>query len=191
MKLVLDIVIYVFSLIGGIISIIEIKKILQPYKKISWKKVEKEILVKRDELLMNNYTPSLIVGIGRGGCVIGALLSGLFGNIPILVIDRVYEWIDGECRKEFLLENIKISSNLEKVLLVAGELHSGKTAKMYKDYFIKMGAKEIEILTFITEKFPTEQKAKYSCIETNKPDIQLPWMLTKNYKRQSLLSTKR
>lgn len=188
MKLFLDITIYFFSILGGLISIWTIYKWLKPLQKITWKNVQKGVLYLKDKLIHDNYYPTLIVGIGRGGSIVGALISGTLGNVPILVIDRVYEWTAHQ-RKEGLFDEIKITKNIEKVLLVAGELHSGNTAKKYTEYFKQIGANEVRMLTFMKEPYPTF-KPDYFFIETNKSDIRFPWMLTKNYKRDSKIDYK-
>lgn len=183
MKVTIDILIYFFSILGGVISIVTIYKWISPYKKISWTQVEKGVLVLKEQLIKDNYIPTIIVGIGRGGAITGALLSGCLGNIPLLVIDRVYDW-SGDYRTEQLFENIKLNKNLEKVLIVAGELHTGGTANTFKNHFKNIGAKEIRFLSFITEKYPNV-KADYFHIESDNPEILLPWMFTKEYKRDS------
>ena len=183
MKIIFEIILYFFSILGGIISVWTIINWLKPLQKVSWKKVEKGIKQLKEDLIKANYYPTLIVGIGRGGAITGALLSGTLGNIPILVIDRVYDWTNKE-RKEGFCENIKVSKNIDRVLLVAGELHSGNTAKKYTEYFEEMGAKEIRMLTFMTEFYPTF-KPDFFYIESTKKYIRFPWMITKDYKRDS------
>ncbi len=147
MKEILDILLYFFSVLGGVVSFWTIIKWLRPLKKISWRNVEKGIKQLKEDLIRSNYYPTLIVGIGRGGSIVGALLSGSLGNVPIVVIDRVYDWTE-QGRKEGFCENIRITKNIQRVLLVSGELHSGNTAKKYIEYFRSMGADEIKMLTF-------------------------------------------
>ena len=186
MNKIFEITMYIFSILGGVVSIWTVYKWTEPFKKISWRKVEKGVKQLKENLIKNNYYPTLIVGIGRGGSIIGALLSGTMGNTPILVIDRVYDWTSKE-RKEGFCENIKISKNIDRVLLVAGELHSGNTAKKYIEYFQEMGAKEIKMLTFMKEPFPT-YRPDFFYIVSNKPNIRFPWMMTKDYKRDSKMN---
>ncbi len=176
--------VYFLSILGGIVSIITIYKWILPYKKITWNQVEKGVLTLKEKLIKDNYVPTLIVGVGRGGAITGALLSGCLGHVPILVIDRVYDW-SGDYRKEKLFDKIKLNKNLDKVLLVAGELHTGGTAKTYKEYFNSIGAKEIRYLTFAKDLYPAFNP-DYYYIESKKPDIRLPWMITKEYRRESL-----
>ena len=181
-------ILIILTIIGGVVSIGTIiiwinqrrKKLKE---KISWKMVEKGVLKLKDNLLQKNYYPTLIIGIGRGGAVVGALLSGTLGNIPIIVLDRIYEW-KNHVRNEDLFEKIKITKNIDKVLIVAGELHTGNTAKKYIEYFEQMGAKQTKMLAFMKEPYPTF-KPDFFFIETDNSRLRFPWMITKDYKRDS------
>ena len=186
MIIVLDVFIYLFSMLGGIVSVWTIIKWVRPYRKISWRIVEKGVKKLKNDLIKSNYYPSIIIGIGRGGSIVGALISGTLGNVPIVVIDRVYKWTN-DGREDGFAENIKITKNIEKVLLVSGELHSGNTAKKYKEYFDKMGATEVRILTFMKEPFPTF-KPDFYYIETDNSNVRFPWMLSNEYKRESKIN---
>ena len=184
----MDSLLIIITIIGGIVSIGTIilwinqrrKKIKE---RVKWKTVEKGVVRLKEKLIQDNYIPTVIIGIGRGGAVISALLSGTLGNIPIIVLDRIYHW-ENHVRNEGLVEEIKLTKNIDKVLLVAGELHSGNTAKKYTEYFEQIGAKEIKMLTFMKEPYPTF-KPDYYFIETDKSTIRFPWMITKDYKRDS------
>ena len=44
MKMLLEIIIYVFSILGGIVSVVTMYRLLLPYKKIKWSTVEKGII---------------------------------------------------------------------------------------------------------------------------------------------------
>jgi len=181
-------ILLILTIIGGIVSIGTIilwinksrKKIRE---KISWKRVEKGILRLKEDLITDKYYPTIIIGIGRGGAVIGALLSGTLGNVPIIVLDRIYKW-ENHVRNEGLFEDIKLTKNIDKVLIVAGELHSGNTAKKYTEYFEQMGAKEIKMLTFMKEPYPTF-KPDFYYIQSDKSKLRFPWMITKDYRRES------
>jgi hypothetical protein len=48
-----------------------------------------------------------------------------------------------------------------------------------------MGAKEIKMLAYMKEPYPT-YKPDYYSIETNRANIRFPWMITKDYKRESI-----
>jgi len=96
MKLVFDAILYIFSVLIGVILIVTIYKWISPYRKVQLSQVEKGVLELKEKLIKYNYVPTLIVGIGRGCSITGALLSGCLGHVLVLVIDRVYDWAGGE-----------------------------------------------------------------------------------------------
>ena len=184
----MDSLLIILTIIGGIVSIGTIilwinQRRKRIKEKVSWKTVEKGVVRLKEQLIQDNYIPTVIIGIGRGGAVISALLSGTLGNIPIIVLDRIYQW-KNHVRNEGLFEEIKLTKNIDRVLLVAGELHSGNTAKKYTEYFKQMGATKIKMLAFMKEPYPTF-KPDYYFIETDKSSLRFPWMITKDYKRDS------
>ncbi len=162
------------------------KKSLQEDKvTITWMDAEEKIKEIKEKLISDQYFPTLIIGVGRGGAVVGALLSGCLGSIPIIVIDRIYKWDDTGRKDKMLISDIDLSNYSDKVLIVAGELHTGNTAKLYIEYFKKNGAKEVKMYAFFKEKYPSFQP-EYFSIESDVSDTTLPWMITSDYKRQSL-----
>ena len=183
MKVLLDIVVYVFSILGGIVAVYSLITKIRPYKRIRWKAVEKGVIKLRDKLIADNYWPTAIIGIGRGGAVIGGLVSGVLGHTRIVVLNRDYDWEEG-IRSEKLYDEITRETNLDRVLLVAGELHTGGSAKACVKYLKSLGASEIRMYAFLKDKYP-QFSPDYHTIGSNKPDIRLPWMLTKDYKKDA------
>jgi len=181
MKLTLEIIMYLFSAIGGIVSIWQIIIWLNPRRKISWREVKKGILQLRDDLVNENYHPTLIIGIGWGGSIIGTLLSETFGNIPIIV--SVHEW-KNSCRNDSFFEGIHLTKSLERVLIVAGELHTGGTMKNYYEYFVALGAGQVKTLAFMKDSHPFF-KPDFFYLKSTNGDDRLPWLITDNYKRES------
>ena len=169
MKQIIDIIIYLFSILGGIVTVVTIYKWIFSNNKISWSKVEKGILSLKNELITDNYLPTLIVGIGRGGSITGSLLSPYLGNTPVLVIEPIINWSNNPKIKEIFTE-----VNLQKVLLVAGETHTGGTILKYKNMFNEIGAEEVRFLSFNIEKYPS-LRADYYHIESSNSNLELPW----------------
>lgn len=113
----------------------------------------------------------------------GSLVSGCLGHRPLLVIDRKYMWMDGR-RIDDMVLHIQVPPPLiEKVLLVAGEAHSGNTMRLYYNSFLQMGAKEIRRTAFYVQKGCTEP-IEYIGLKKDK-DFRMPWMFTKDYIRDS------
>lgn len=203
---VLSILMLPLAVIGGWSSYITIKEKCWPRPVISWKQACDGVRNLEQQLIRDQFIPDLIVGIGRGGAITGALLSGCLGdihsrlkkgdtsqeekqgsNIPLLVIDRKYIWDNQKySRSDGMLDNIDISDAPNNILLVAGELHSGGTAKFYTNYFESLGAIDVRMLSLVTEPYPKDCKAHYHHLVINNRELKLPWHLTENYKHDSM-----
>jgi len=182
----IDIVYSTIGFISAIIGIVwflwDVYKKNFPFKKLSWKIAEKKAQEIANNLIKDHFFPTLIVGIGRGGAIFGAMISGCLGHCPLLVVDREYKWKDSG-RIEDIIFFVDIpTSYLDRVLLVAGEIHSGKTMKLYYNYFRSLGAKEIrKAVLFFEEGCPVN--VEYIGIRSTKKNILMPWMFSKNYIR--------
>lgn len=151
-------------------------------RRLRWKFAEKAVREMADRMTADAFSPTLIFGIGRGGAIMGAMISGALGHRPLIVIDRKYEWKDGR-RIDDLVERMKIDFGLEKVLLVAGEVHTGNTMRLYYNYLKRMGAKEIRRATLYYEKGSTEP-VEYKGITSSNKELRMPWMFTETYRRE-------
>lgn len=151
-----------------------------PIKRISWKKAEKGAEQICTKMARDDFDPSLIFGIGRGGSIMGSLISGCLGHRPQLVVDRKYVWNE-KGRSEDLIFRINIPNKyLQNVLLVAGEAHSGRTMDLYYDYFKNLKAKQIKRAVFLFEKgCPTH--VEYTGMKTKRKDLWLPWRFSEKY----------
>jgi len=177
----LTIIILILTVIGSLSTIFYVVDYLKKNKKLTWKDVEKASEKIFNEMAMEGFKPTLIIGIGRGGAIMGSLISGFFGHIPLVVIDRKYTWIDGRRFDDLLLKIEFPEELLENVLLVSGETHTGNTMRTYYTYFKNLGVKNLKKATFFYSKSSIE-KIDYIGIEGFK-NLRMPWMLSKNYVR--------
>lgn len=174
------------GLVSGIIGIVSfawwLYDKLQPYQRITWKKTQKYSREIAERTTAQGFSPSLIMGIGRGGAIFGSMLSGTLGHRPLVVIDRQYEWTD-KGRVEDMVFSVKIPKEyLQRVLLVAGEAHSGGTMKRYYEYLKGLGAQDIRrAVLFFEEGCPIN--IEYYGIKSNRKNVRLPWMFAKQYIR--------
>lgn len=106
---------------------------------------------------VDGFSPTLIVGIGRGGAIMGAMISGCLGHRPLVVIDRKYVWREGRRIDDMILRLHFPSNFLDKVLLVAGEAHTGSTMRLYHSYFTEIGAKMIRRDAFYAQRAVSNQ----------------------------------
>ena len=98
-------------------------------------------------IINSEESPTIIVGIGRGGAIFGSFISYHLHNTPILCIDREYDY--QESRKAYPLFDFDFPSYLKKrVLLVAGEIHTSGTMEKFRNHLLKKGAQEIKTCVF-------------------------------------------
>jgi len=172
------------GIIGAAASLWFLWEQLQARRRLSWRFVEKTAQRFAEEMGAREFSPTVIVGIGRGGAIMGALISGALGHRPLIIIDRKYTWQSGRRSDDMILHTTLPATLLERVLLVAGEVHSGNTMRLYHNYFLKLGAGSIDRATLFVQKGTTEP-VEYVGI-TSERNLRLPWMFSKNYRRDSL-----
>lgn len=122
------------------------------------------------------YDPTIIVGIGRGGAIYGSILSYVMDEKTFIALDRFYSH-ESENRVVKWSYTVNIPPELlSKVLLVAGEFHSGGTMSLFKERLIEIGAKEIRTCVFYYQTGLPNQKGKpdYHGI-SGKRDCLMPW----------------
>ncbi|MBI4744574.1 MAG: histidine phosphatase family protein [Actinobacteria bacterium] len=173
----------VLGLIGAIASAWFLYDRVFPVRRLSWRSAQKAAVCISERMRQGAYDPTLIVGIGRGGAIVGALISGCLGHRPLLVIDRKYMWMDGRRTDDMVLHLQLPPGLIEKVLLVAGEAHSGNTMRLYHDHFVRLGATSIKRAAYFVQKGCTEP-IEYIGIHSNR-DLLMPWMFTRSYVRDS------
>jgi probable phosphoglycerate mutase len=183
MSVVVDVVSLVFAAVGAVASVWFVCDKLCPVRKLSWRHAEKAAQMLAEMLGVDGYSPTVIVGIGRGGAIFGAMVSGCLGHRPLLVIDRKYTWVDGR-RMDGMVLRLRLPPELvQRVLLVAGEAHTGNTMRLYYDHFQKIGAGEVRRAALFYQTGCTEP-IEYIGFAGAK-DLRMPWMFTKRYARES------
>jgi broad specificity phosphatase PhoE/hypoxanthine phosphoribosyltransferase len=173
----------ILAMLGAVSAIWFLVEHLYPLRRLSWRFAEKaaERMVK--EMNRNGFSPTLIFGIGRGGAIMGSLVSGILGHRPLIVIDRKYMWKAGRRIDDMIIRSKIPASLLDSVLLIAGETHTGNTMRLYYEYFRRMGAKRIAKATLYLQHGSTEP-VDYVGLRSTR-DLRMPWMRSKNYIRDS------
>lgn len=131
------------------------KKRLGLYRKLPWRHAykyakETSVLLKTSADVSQLYDPTIIIGIGRGGAIYSSFVSYYMKEVPLLAIDRKYYYSDQDhTRTEDWYYPINVPQELlTRVLLVAGEYHSGKTMNRISNRLKEIGAKEIRSCVF-------------------------------------------
>lgn len=149
----------------------------------SWQNIEEGIKNLQYQLVQSMYNPTLIVGIGRGGAIMCGLLSGSLNHLHFIALEREYDWKTKK-RNCKIFNDVTFSQNLERILLVAGDLVTGETADKFTEFLIKQGAQEIKFMTLIKLK-SCIKIPDYFYVEIDSCDFRTPWMLSDNYLRDS------
>jgi len=177
---------YLLAFIGFLATVYKTNQVLLSLKTFSWGDVDKNSKVIIKKIACDNYMPDVIVGIGRGGSILGAIISGNLPipnrkarNIPILGVDRLYEWQNG-ARIE--TENKMIDfSPLEgqKILLVAGDVLTGGTMKFYVNQLEQANVAKIKSACLVKGVITTFQPDYFG--KEIPGEFNMPWMY-KGYK---------
>lgn len=173
---------YLLAIVGFGATIYKTVEIWLNLKNFSWSDVDKYSKVLIKKIAKDYFVPDTIVGIGRGGAIIGSILSGNITvppnrkerNIPVLGVDRLYEWQNG-IRVE--LENKMVDfSPLEgkKVLLVACDVLTGGTMKFYVRQLEQAKVAELKTACLVKGIAATFQPNYFG--KEIPADFNMPWM---------------
>ena len=176
---------YLFALIGFTATVWKSLQKWRSLRSFSWKEFEKysKRLIKL--ITEDGYYPNVIVTIGRGGAILGSVLSGNLPkemvcedkgsvNVPILGLDRIYRWHAGE-RIEVPNDMVDLTPlNGKKILLVAGDILTGGTMEVYRKQI--QGANPEEIRTASLVKGITSAFLPTYFGREIPGDFRMPWM---------------
>ncbi len=153
MYVILSVILGISTVVGGLVAIPPFREMLRERIVTSWFYLRKEINRAYNNMKNEDYVPSLIVCVGRGGAIVGSLLSGRFGEVPIYMNFRGYDYKDGDRLDYMMFPQMPIGDEfLRSVLIVDGEIHGGGTMKLYENAFEEMGARDIRTLAVYVEK---------------------------------------
>lgn len=145
-------------------------------RKLPWRHAYKYAKKAVDDMYADSFVPTFIVGIGRGGAIYGSIISYMMGEKPMIALDRLYEQDEQEKR---LVKRFPVgipASWLSKVLLVAGEYHSGDTMAEFKEWLRGLGAERVRTCVLYNQEGYPGQIGKPDYIGISKKrDCLLPW----------------
>ncbi len=194
-KEILDILGYILAIIGFLATLFKTIDIWINFRSFKWKEVDKLTKNLIKQISDDMFVPDIIVGIGRGGSILGALFSGNLHvpdkkkNITLLGIDRIYEWHNGE-RIEIKNKMIDLSPlKNKKILLVAGDVLAGGTMKFFLHQIEAVGVELIKTACLVKSVTASYQPDYYG--KEISGDFRMPWMYKGyGYSRDSRRPTK-
>ncbi len=174
---------YAFAAVGFLATIYKTVQVWLNLNVLSWKDVDRlsKRVIKR--IACSGFHPDVIVTIGRGGAVFGSILSGNLpegrgrpkkSNVPILGVDRMYVWEDGQ-RSEVPNDLIDLRPLTGKrVLLVAGDVLSGGTMKFHLEALRQVGAGDVRTACLVKGAATTLHPDYFG--KEIPSDFRMPWM---------------
>lgn len=140
------------------------------------------------QLRDTGYIPTHIIGIGRGGAILSALISGNLIHaphpIPFTAIERKYSTNKVGMRQVASLQGIGLGQcNLSRVLLVASDVVTGNTAGYFMQFLMNQNAGDIRFAVLVAcPHSAVKPDYRYKEILTDE-GLHFPWMLSDNYQR--------
>lgn len=175
---------YAFAVIGLAGTLVKSLQVWLSLQSLSWKEFDR--LSKRviKNIRKSSYYPEIIVTIGRGGAILGSVISGNLTrpkkteprtqNIPILGCDRMYHWVDGQ-RQENPDRMIDFAHLRDKdVLLVAGDILTGGTMEAFAHDIKQAGAKSVKTACLVKGSTAAFSPDYYG--REIPGDFRMPWM---------------
>lgn len=181
-KDILEWVGYALAVIGFGATIYKTIDVWLNLKSFSWDDVDKYSKVLIKSISKDYFVPDIIVGVGRGGAIIGSILSGNIPvpanqkerNIPVLGVDRLYEWQHGT-RVEIENKMVDFSPLAgKKVLLIAGDVLTGGTMKFYVKQLEQAKIAELKTGCLVKGVAATFQPDYFG--KEIPADFNMPWM---------------
>ncbi len=185
---------YIFAFIGLIATIKRTIHFWVRIKSFSWKDVDRLSKKLIEKIIHDGYCPEVIVGIGRGGAIVGAILSGNLkfkkennesekkGHIHFLGVDRIYEWKNNV---RFEVDNKMVSLDRlagKRVLLVAGDVMAGNTVNFFINKLKQAQVASIKTACLVKSTSSTHAVSYYAREIPSR--FRMPWMY-KYYERDS------
>jgi hypoxanthine phosphoribosyltransferase len=192
-----DVLAVVFGIVGAVASGIAIWEFFgktRSSRAFRWKHVSKAVRGIIADLNSRSFVPAVVVGLGRGGSIMGGLIAGNLGALRVCSMDRrrVASVLDSMSVPDFVIKpNVKDLATLGpsegrlKLLLITGEVVTGFDlfhAKKTLESDLERSRIEYELLT-----------ASFTsmCHANFKPDIVFipnlkryrppPWRMSESY----------
>lgn len=176
---------YLFALIGFAATVYKSIQAWLSIRSFNWKDVDKHTKSIIKKIRADSFYPDVIIMIGRGGSILGSILSGNLHdpkqcpdsakrNIPILGADRLYDWQDGQ---RIEVENTMIDFSPlagKTVLLVAADVLSGGTMKLFVKQISAVEPKSLKTACLVKGMTATFQPDYVG--KEIPADFVMPWM---------------
>lgn len=172
---------YAIGIIGTLASIAGLYFSIPSFS--SWRSVRKAVQRMAKQMSISGFKPEIVVMYGRGGAILGGLLAGNIGNLPVISIDREVIDSEGTTGTNLIYTNALRNITGMRVLLVTGEVATGSQLASAKSAVAKKKPAELKTASY----YVCETSSTYPDFywRETKQIIDVPWRFGKSYRRTS------
>jgi len=116
------------------------------YAALSWDEIYDMHLNLAKQIIKSGFQPDVIVGIARGGWVIGRILSDLLSNNKTANLKiEFYTGISETSEKPKITQEVSVDVYNKKILVCDDVSDTGKSLKVAVEYLKSKGAEEVKV----------------------------------------------
>jgi len=147
----------------------------------SWWSIESRSKYLIRKIKEEDYKPDMIIGLGRSGAILGGILSGNLGIIPITVVDRLYSWNQRNARTIEVLNFLQSEIISDKrILLVDAAPHTAETAKVIEESLLGMNPTEVRVASLYRTRNMLRIPDYY--VKYEKQAKKMPWRFSEDFR---------
>ncbi|MET8044735.1 phosphoribosyltransferase family protein [Micromonospora sp. NPDC005215] len=180
----MNVVSLVISSIAGLISIFFSIRLVRERNKISWRMVETCTRSLLEEIQASSFDPDVVIGVGRGGAILGGMLAGNMGHLPLFVVDTILDRTDGVSAAHIRYPGVLPDLAGKKLLLAVGELYSGQDLRAALDLAKSKSPSMIKTVSLFSHP-ASSIRPDYVGRETRQP-LSAPWRMSDVYRTRRL-----
>lgn len=170
----------VVSFVASVLTIGLFVQVQYERRSPSWYVVCKRVRCLIQQLNDDGYQPDMIVGIGRGGAIVGGMLAGNLGHVPLFVLDTIVDHSNHERSARLRYPGLCPHLLHLRILLVVGELYTGEDLRVAKHFIEEKAPAELRTLSLYSHPASTI-RPDYVGGESKRP-LTAPWRLTDVYR---------
>lgn len=173
------------TVIGVVSGLIALYEFFAKRRRFGWKEVEKLVLRLIDLVEHDDFSPDLVLGVGRGGAIVAGMLAGNMGQLPLVCIDTSSTRDSGGAKCVVIRFPSAVPPLKDKrVLIVVGELYSGEDMRTAIDFVARRKPQSIKTLSLLTHP-ASVVRPDFFGRQTDSPLV-APWRLTEGYKKNRI-----
>lgn len=165
---------------GSATSIYLFGEEMRSRRSFGWKHMEKLVRKLIADIHHRDYTPDLVLGVGRGGAILAGMLAGNLDGVPLAVVDTIIDHSTGTSSAKIRYPESCPPLKDKSVLIVVGELYSGEDLRQGVEFAKRRHPREIRTATLLTHP-AASVRPDFVGQQTDKP-LTAPWRLTDRYK---------